>query len=403
MDFYTLLGVSRSATSRRGRARVSPIGATLSSRASIRAIAWPRSMFRQIQQAYDVLADLDRRREYDRGAADRIGGGDARVSFDGFDFSAPAEGPSAGTFAELFADVFQDAAREATTPSRGADLEMTLRAVLQGRGARAESFRCRSSDRNAVPRAPATGRCRVPPAVCRECDGQGARRWARGHMVFTKSCDRVRGERADQRAGCRGMRAAPGCRRAVRSWSCASRRGSSQARAWPFPARGHAGARRGPAGDLYVTIEVADHRFFRRVGQDLHLTLPLAIHEAALGARIDVPTLGDPVRVRVPPGTAAGQRIRVRGPRRGVARRRRRGGRRSRARRPARAAAGPRRAVARVARGVRPAQRGRCATASVRMKEMARVGQEVGNGQGLLHDQRGGDEVQHPPADPAPL
>jgi molecular chaperone DnaJ len=79
------------------------------------------------------------------------------------------------------------------------------------------------------------------------------------------------------------------------------------------PARGHAGARRGPAGELYVTVAVAPHRFFRREGRDLHLRLPVAVHEAALGARVDVPTLDGPIRLRIPPGTPSGRRLRLAG------------------------------------------------------------------------------------------
>jgi molecular chaperone DnaJ len=79
------------------------------------------------------------------------------------------------------------------------------------------------------------------------------------------------------------------------------------------PGHGHAGARGGPSGDLYVTLDVAPHRFFRREGRDLHLTLPVAVHEAALGARVDVPTLTGTTRVRIPPGTPSGRRLRVRG------------------------------------------------------------------------------------------
>ena len=80
-----------------------------------------------------------------------------------------------------------------------------------------------------------------------------------------------------------------------------------------IPGRGNAGARGGPAGDLYATVDVGDHPFFRRVGRDLHLTLPVAVHEAALDARLDVPTLDGPVRLRIPPGTPSGQRLRLRG------------------------------------------------------------------------------------------
>jgi molecular chaperone DnaJ len=79
------------------------------------------------------------------------------------------------------------------------------------------------------------------------------------------------------------------------------------------PGRGHAGARGGPSGDLYVTVDVGEHPFFRRIGRDLYLTLPLAVHEAALGAKVDVPTLDGTVRLRVPPGTSSGRRLRLEG------------------------------------------------------------------------------------------
>jgi molecular chaperone DnaJ len=76
--------------------------------------------------------------------------------------------------------------------------------------------------------------------------------------------------------------------------------------------KGHAGRRGGPPGDLYVTVHVAKHQVFRREGDDLHLTVPIAIHEAALGARIEIQTPDGSTRLRVPPGTQSGQRFRMR-------------------------------------------------------------------------------------------
>src|SRR6185436_8936390 len=70
-------------------------------------------------------------------------------------------------------------------------------------------------------------------------------------------------------------------------------------------------ARGGVPGDLYVTIDVAEHSFYRRDGRDLRLTLPVAIHEAALGARVDVPTLDGPVSLQLPAGTSSGQQLRM--------------------------------------------------------------------------------------------
>jgi len=76
--------------------------------------------------------------------------------------------------------------------------------------------------------------------------------------------------------------------------------------------KGNAGLRGGQPGDLYITVQVSPHPLYRREGDDLHVTVPVAIHEAALGARIEVPTPDGGARVRVPPGTQSGQRFRLR-------------------------------------------------------------------------------------------
>jgi len=75
---------------------------------------------------------------------------------------------------------------------------------------------------------------------------------------------------------------------------------------------GNAGQHGAPSGDLLVTVRVAPHRFFRREGDHLHVEVPIALHEAALGARIDVPTPMGPCKLKVPPGTQSGQQFRVR-------------------------------------------------------------------------------------------
>ena len=79
------------------------------------------------------------------------------------------------------------------------------------------------------------------------------------------------------------------------------------------PGRGNAGRLGGPPGDLYVTVHVAPHPLFRRDGNDLHLVVPVAVHEAALGARLEIPSIEGTTRLRVPPGTQSGQRFRLRG------------------------------------------------------------------------------------------
>jgi molecular chaperone DnaJ len=309
MDLYALLGLNRSATSveierayRRLARRFHP-GVNPGDRVAV-------DRYRQVSQAYGVLSDDARRGEYDRGAERDALQDDAEpVAFDGFDFSAAAEGPLAATFSELFADVFQDAAREATTPTRGSDLELAARVSFVD-AARGTAVALSVTRQDRCPGCLGDGRVARAPALCPACRGEGARRWARGHMVFSKACDACEGTGRVSSDVCRGCSGA-GIVPRTEVVTIAVPAGIEPGARIAVPGRGHAGARGGPAGDLYVTIDVADHPHFRRTGRDLFLTLPVAVHEAALGARVRVPTLDGHATVRVPPGTQAGTRVRL--------------------------------------------------------------------------------------------
>jgi molecular chaperone DnaJ len=313
MDLYKILGVNRTASDdqierafRRLSRRYHP---GLNPGDHVAA-----EMYRKIEQAYRVLSDAGRRGDYDRLGADSqspAAAPQSTVAFEGFDFSMSAEGPLAATFSELFADVFHEAAREAISPSTGGDIEMTLELSFDAamRGGRQPISIVRQER---CPACGGDGHVARAPASCPACDGHGIRRWVRGHLVFSKPCDICGGRGRIAVQICRpcggsgiqarsevvGLQVPPGIEPGARL---------------AVPGRGHAGARRGPAGDLYVTVQVADHPFFRREGRDLHLTLPVAVHEAALGARVDVPTLDGPVRIDIPAGAASGQRLRLRG------------------------------------------------------------------------------------------
>ena len=309
MDLYALLGIARTASSaeierafRRLARRYHP-GVNPGDRVS-------EAMYQQIQEAYAVLADVTRRREYDRGVRGEPVV-EATITFEGFDFEAPAEGPRAATFSELFADVFQQAAQEATTPSRGTDVEADLQISFRDavRGADVPLSVTRQERCGGC-----AGRGRVvrPAVSCPACGGSGSRRWARGHLVFTKACEVCAGHGRIDTETCRTC-AGVGTSSRTEVLTLSIPAGIAAGARIAVPGHGHAGARGGPAGDLYVTIDVGPHPFLRRDGRDLHVTLPVAVHEAALGARVDVPTLDGSVRLRVPPGAASGQRLRVRG------------------------------------------------------------------------------------------
>jgi molecular chaperone DnaJ len=311
MDFYTLLSLARTASegeierayrrlARRYHPGINP------------GDAMAAEMFRQIEEAYRVLRDVEQRREYDRGTArPAVSPSEATVSFTGFDFSAPAEGPQAATFSELFADVFQEAARELTSPSRGASIDVAL-TVSFADAVRGGHFPVSVLRQERCPGCGGHGLVSRAPARCPACGGEGSRRWARGHMVFATACERCDGRgqlSADRCRFCAGV----GVQARSEVVTVTIPAGLEDGARVAVPGRGHTGARGGPAGDLYVTVTVAPHPYLRRAGRDLVLTLPVAVHEAALGARVDVPSLDGPVRLRIPPGAASGQRLRVSG------------------------------------------------------------------------------------------
>jgi len=312
MDLYALLGVGRAASAgeierayRRLARRYHP-GVNPGDRMA-------EELFRQVQQAFEVLSDDDRRREYDRGATPSMPAvaTTVSVSLEGFDFGSPAEGPQAATFAELFADVFHDAAREATTPSRGADIDAGIRVSFKD-AVRGGSVPISVVRQERCSACAGDGRVARPPVVCPGCAGAGARRWARGHMVFARSCEHCDGAGVISAQPCRPCGGA-GIQPRSEVVTVVVPAGIEHGDRLAVPGRGHAGARGGPAGDLYVTVEVDAHRHFTRQGRDVRLTLPLAVHEAALGAKVEVPTLGEPVKLKIPAGTPSGRQLRIRG------------------------------------------------------------------------------------------
>jgi molecular chaperone DnaJ len=268
--------------------------------------------FRVVADAYEILADPDRRRHYDAcGLTAAVLEGNATFGFEGFDFSVEsAAGPSASTFGDLFADVIHDTVGGASDgPAAGADLHVPVAFSFE------ESVRGSEVSVPLVRRVPC-GACRgagsipVAEATCPACRGAGTIRSARGHMVFAKTCGRCAGSGRQRRAGC------PACAGGgveARSEVVLLRipPGAADGDRVRVAGKGHAGTRGGASGDLYVTLQVAAHPLFRREGDDLHLVIPVGIHEAALGARLEVPSFDGPLRLRVPPGSQSGQRLRL--------------------------------------------------------------------------------------------
>lgn len=311
MDLYIVLGLARGASAaeikrayRRLARRLHPDINPGDGEAAER--------FKQVSEAYDTLTDPERRRRYDAGAANDPAAGSGAFGFSGFDFSTPGVERST-TFGELFEDVFArlSARQRAGEAERGADIHLktslSFHQALRGLewpGIVTRHVTCRACG--------GTGANRTIETRCSMCEGHGAVRSVRGHMVFSKTCPECGGTGRLRRQTC-DVCSGQGVEMQTESLTIRIPPGVGTGARVRVPGKGHAGVRGGAPGDLFVEIDVCADATFQRVGDDLQVVVPIAIHEAALGARIEIESPDGPVWLRVPPGTQSGQRFRLRG------------------------------------------------------------------------------------------
>ena len=322
MDLYIVLGVERGAPSgeikkayRRLARRLHPDINPGDHEAEAR--------FREILAAYETLIDPDQRQRYDAGQV--VASGDdpaASFGFTGFDFSASVHAERTTTFGELFEDIIVRRGRDASSAAeQGADIHAHASLSFDEAWQGVE----RSVLVNRLDGCPAcagSGFLRVADARCLSCEGTGMVRSVRGHMVFAKNCPRCGGAgrlKQESCAVCQGQ----GVVARTETLSVRIPAGVDDGGRVRVAGKGHTGVHGGLPGNLIIDVEVEPHPLYRRDGDDVHMSVPIAVHEAALGARIDIATPDGPARLRVPPGTQSGQRFRLRdrgAPRRGGAR-----------------------------------------------------------------------------------
>lgn len=295
--------------------------------------------FKKVQEAYDVLSDDEKRKVYDQygfyspnippNGAGPGGASGAGPNFGGFDFSefmrqqqqARGAGGAGGSatgeeegfgFRDIFSQFFGGRQRGATaTPQaeRGADLEYGLN-VDFWQAIRGTQVRLNISRQETCETCHGTGSSGNNVAVCPECDGTGTVTQMAGAMKFNLTCQRCGGSGRLKNAcpTCRGE----GTIAHTETVEVRIPQGVASGSRLRVAGKGNAGVGGGPAGDLYITIRVEEHPFFKRNGDNIEVQVPLTVSEAGLGSKIEVPTIDGRAILKIPQGTQNGQKFRLR-------------------------------------------------------------------------------------------
>ncbi len=267
--------------------------------------------FKELNEANEVLSDPDKRARYDRfGHDDPMGGGGAGGFQGGFDFGG--FGGVDDIFSQLFGGSMGSSQRR-NAPMRGNDIQIELKLTFEE-----AAFGCKKSfdfTRNEICET-----CRgtgakpgTQPKTCATCKGMGRVRVNGGFMMMERTCSVCGGTGkviADKCPTCGGS----GRKKAKRTCTFDVPAGVDTGNYRTFKGDGEPGRNGGPNGDLQVVFNVRPHKLFRRDGTTLYLDMPISFTQAALGAEIEVPTLGGgKTAFRIPEGTQNDTQFRLRG------------------------------------------------------------------------------------------
>jgi len=307
--------------------------------------------FKTLSEANDVLSDPKKRKIYDQlgfysdnidpataeayargggqpGTGDfpggfpggRHSGGQSNVDFGGFDFSDLFEGGRAsgrkgssgagGGFRDIFSSIFTGGGHgeAAEGPEPGSDLEYQVN-VPFWTAIRGGVMKLNIARRDVCGNCHSNGFIEAP-GQCPQCHGKGTIEQTGGRMKFNVTCPRCHGtgKNISTCTVCHGE----GSVERTDPLEIRIKAGTRDGQRIRIAGKGNAGLRGGGVGDLYVIIRIGEHPLFRREGDDIHITVPVTAVEAALGSKIEVPTIDGRSMLKIPPGTQSGQKLRLR-------------------------------------------------------------------------------------------
>lgn len=291
--------------------------------------------FKEISEANDVLSDEKKRKIYDqlgfysdqidpaaaeaaaRGGYGRPGEQGVPFDFGGFDFSGfqggagqqqPGSQSAWGSFRDIFSGIFSQGQQRPQGPLAGTDLEYQVN-VDFWTGIKGGTARVQVQRQEICPTCKgktSTG----GPMQCPECHGAGQVTQMGGRMKFNIQCPRCGGSGKMQNtcAACSGQ----GTVSKIEMMEFRIKPGTRDGQRIRLAGKGNAGVGGGPSGDLYLTVKIGTHPIFTRSSDDIHVKIPVTMAEAALGSKIEVPTIDGRAQLKIPPGTQGGQKLRMR-------------------------------------------------------------------------------------------
>jgi molecular chaperone DnaJ len=314
-DYYNILGLKKGASSsqiksayrklaRKYHPDVNPGDAAAEKR------------FKEISEAYAVLNDPEKKKNYDQfGTADASGfntGKSSGFGFSGFDFSGKG---TKSNFSDIFDEIFRGSktrAKKPNQPQPGQDLQyvvnLSFMDAIKGitteitLGRRDGCHTCSGKGYMT------TGRSEV----CKVCGGSGTRRVQSGVLQFERECNACNGSGISPGVPCKSCK---GTGTIPRHEKITVRipPGVDNGSRVRVPGKGDAGTNGGKAGDLYIVTNVSPHDVFSRKGNNIYIEVPITVSEAALGGKLEVPTIDGKATMKIPPSTRSGQRFRLRG------------------------------------------------------------------------------------------